>query len=65
MELQSKAVNDLKSRGSIAREVRPEEYASETTLARMAKYISGKATMDRQHGTRRLTNNPFCRAIDP
>jgi len=43
MELQSEAANDLKSRGSIVREVRPEEYASETHLGRMTKYISGKA----------------------
>jgi hypothetical protein len=64
-ELQSEASNDLKSRGSIAREVRPEEYASKTHFGRMTKYISGKATMDSQHGTSRLTNNPFCRATDP
>lgn len=65
LQLRSKALNDMKSPVGIAREVRPEEYAPETYLGRMTKYVSGKTTMDRQHRARRLTNNPFCRATDP
>lgn len=41
MQLRSEVANDMKSRGSVAREVRPEKDASETYLGRMTKYIAG------------------------
>lgn len=64
-ELRSEAPNDLKSRIGIAREVRREEHTPETYFGWMTKTISGKAAMDRQYGTRRLTNHPSRDTPDP
>lgn len=64
-ELRSEAPNNLKSRIGIARKVRREEHTPETYFGWMTKNISGKAAMDRQYGTRRLTNHPSRDTPDP